>query len=173
MREPEGLPDARCRRCSCRRMSKCCAGSGGTTPRTPRRCGLCWLGGTTLALASSGGRAPRIPPRRYAVALACCPAARVASMCMGMPVSHGKQARVVSWVQSSRSGASGWRRRSTASCCARRAFSAGTRSNGAAVGLPIACRAAGGDADLAMRAATLPGTGADQAVRVPADWRGR
>jgi 1-acyl-sn-glycerol-3-phosphate acyltransferase len=36
---------------------------------------------------------------------------------------------VVSWVPSSRSAASGWPRRSTASCCARPEFSEGTRSN--------------------------------------------
>jgi 1-acyl-sn-glycerol-3-phosphate acyltransferase len=46
-----------------------------------------------------------------------------------MPVSQGKKLRVVSWVPSSRSAASGWLRRSTASCCERLEFSEGTRSN--------------------------------------------
>ena len=72
-----------------------------------------------------------VASRRYAVALACCPAARSGEHVHGHARQPGKQLRVVSWVQSSRSGASGWRRRSTASCCVRRGFSAGTRSSAA------------------------------------------
>ena len=52
-----------------------------------------------------------------------------------------REARVVLWAQSSRSAASEWRRRSTASCCARRAFSAGTRSRKRQ---PDACRGSRG-----------------------------
>ena len=63
------------------------------------------------------------------MALACCPAARRGEHVCGHARQPGKKLRVVSWVLSSRSAASGWQRRSTASCCERLEFSEGTRSN--------------------------------------------
>ena len=73
---------------------------------------------------------------------------------VGMPVKPGRRARVISWAQSSRSAASGWPRRSTANCCGRRAFSAGTRSSdtraeGAAV--PPGLRGAGSEERVILR----------------------
>src|SRR5215469_15924888 len=57
-----------------------------------------------------------------------CPAAGCGEHVTRTCPSFSKQMRVVSWVRSSRSGASVWRRRSTASCSARRVSSVGTRS---------------------------------------------
>jgi 1-acyl-sn-glycerol-3-phosphate acyltransferase len=63
------------------------------------------------------------------VALACCPAARCGEHVRGHARQPGKKLRVVLWVPSSRSAASGWPRRSIASCSGRPEFSEGTRSN--------------------------------------------
>ena len=51
-----------------------------------------------------------------------------------MPVSQDAEQGWISWAQSSRSAASAWPRRSTANCCGRRAFSAGTRSSDTRLG---------------------------------------
>jgi 1-acyl-sn-glycerol-3-phosphate acyltransferase len=61
--------------------------------------------------------------------LGMCPAAGYGEHATRTCPSASKQLRVVSWVRSSRSVASAWRRRSTASCCARRVSSVGTRSS--------------------------------------------
>ena len=63
------------------------------------------------------------------MALACCPAARCGEHVRGHARQPGKKLRVVLWVPSSRSAASGWPRRSTASSSGRPEFSEGTRSN--------------------------------------------
>jgi len=93
--------------------------------------------GRRLGRAAAGGRHAFGVGARHALRCGACSAREVrptllrgVSTQVGTSSVQGHVSRQGQpWVLSSRSAASGWRRRSTASCCARRATSVATRSD--------------------------------------------